>query len=183
MSETTIREARAEHFKKYGLPVDGGYENKWVPLKFGFLTVYLYNSKARKRAVKLHDIHHVITEYTSDPRGEAEISAWELAAGIHDKHFARFINLAGLFYGAYIFPKTTFKAFVRGKYSATLYNQEFSESLLENSVAELKQQLLPQEEPIAKLKHYFEYAFLVAISSLPALFSVFAIVFLMTKYF
>lgn len=51
--------------------------------------------------MRLHDIHHIVTEYKSDPCGEAEISAWELAAGIYNKYFAGLVGLAALFYGAF----------------------------------------------------------------------------------
>ena len=125
--QTTVKEALLFHLKESDLPLDGGYEDKWTPLKFGFVTFYLYNSKSRKEAVRLHDIHHIVTEYKSDPCGEAEISAWELAAGIHNKYFAGFIGLAALFYGAFLYPKKTFKAFIRGKHSRSLYDQNFSE--------------------------------------------------------
>lgn len=169
MSEQTIGEARDHYFRESGLPEKGGYEDKWIPLKFGWFTFFIYNSDSRKRAVKLHDIHHIVTGYKSDPRGEAEISAWELAAGIYDKHFARLINLGGLFYGAFVYPKTTFKAYVLGKHSSTLYDREFSSSLLQQDVDSLRKSLLPSAEPAVKAAHYIEYASLVALIGLPGL--------------
>lgn len=182
MSKITVQEAITDHFITYGLPADGGYEETWVPLKFGFLTFYIYNSEARKSAVKLHDIHHVITQYEPTPRGEAEISAWELAAGIYNKHFARIINLGGLFYGAYIYPKTTFRAYVRGKYSSTLYSQNYSASLLEQSVESLKKRLLPQFEQSPQRTHYIQYGLLVCFVSLPALLLLFGLGLLVSNY-
>ena len=71
-SQTIVKEALLFHLKESNLPLDGGYEDKWIPLKFGFITFYLYNSKSRKEAVRLHDIHHIVTEYKSDLCGEAE---------------------------------------------------------------------------------------------------------------
>ena len=167
----SVRDARNLHFRQYELPLDGGYEDKWTALKFGPLTFYIFNSESRKRAVKLHDIHHLVTGYKSDPRGEAEISAWELAAGIHDKHFARFINLGGLFYGAYLYPKTTFLAYLRGRYSQTLYDQEFSECLLDQKLHQLREKLLPEKEVSASLADYLNYILLVGTLSLLPLMS------------
>ena len=39
------------------------------------------NTDSRKRAVPLHDLHHILTGYKTDWMGEAEIGAWELRAG------------------------------------------------------------------------------------------------------
>ena len=167
MLQMTVREALHRHFAQSNLPADGGYDDKWIPLSFGFLTFYIYNSTSRKKAVKLHDIHHAVTEYHSDACGEAEISAWELAAGIHDKYFAGIIGLAALFYGAFLYPKRTFNAFIRGQYSRSLYGQNFSESLLDESIDSLKSRLLPQVEPKIKLAHIVHYACLVGIAALP----------------
>jgi hypothetical protein len=180
--QMTVKEALSYHLNENGLPLDGGYEEKWTPLKFGFLTFYIYNSKARKQAVKLHDIHHVVTGYKSDLCGEAEISAWELAAGIHNKYFAGVIGLAALFYGAFLYPKRTFNAFVRGKYSRSLYSQNFNESLLEQRIDCLKGRLLPNVEPKAKLSHILQYSLLVSVASLPALAVLFSTVLLVVNY-
>lgn len=175
MSELSVREARDLHFKRHGLPLDGGYEDKWVPLMFGFLTFYLYNSQLRKAAVRLHDIHHAVTGYASDAVGEAEISAWELAAGVYDKHFARFINLAALFYGAYLFPRRTFTAFLRGRHSRSLYNQAFSESMLDVPLSMMQAQLLPREVPSATLYDYGYYLLLVGVANVPAVLVILSI--------
>jgi hypothetical protein len=40
----------------------------------------LPNSDARRKAVVLHDLHHVATGYKTDWTGEAEISAREIAS-------------------------------------------------------------------------------------------------------
>ena len=181
-SQITVKEALLLHLKESELPLNGGYEDKWTPLKFGFLTFYLYNSKSRKEAVKLHDIHHIVTEYKSDPCGEAEISAWELAAGIHNKYFAGFIGLAALFYGAFLYPKRTFRAFIRGKHSHSLYNREFSESLLKQSVGSLKNDVLPKTKPHIKLSYILHYLLLVGLACIPALVLIFSIYLLVVNY-
>lgn len=169
MQELTVRQARDRYFQESGLPLDGGYDLRWVPVKWGFLTLYLYNGAARRRVVQLHDIHHVVTGYSSDFRGEAAISAWELAAGVSNKHTARILDLAGLSYGGYLFPKTTFQAYVLGTQSKTLYSEGFSQSLLEESVETLRKRLLPAVPREAKAMDYFRYALLVGLASLPGL--------------
>ena len=41
----------------------GGYQRRWVRLQAGRLSLYFLNTKARVRAVRLHDLHHVRTGY------------------------------------------------------------------------------------------------------------------------
>jgi len=171
----TVKEALDLHLDGDRIPSDGGYEKKWVPIKVGFFTVYIYNSEARKQAVRLHDIHHIVTGYKTNLGGEAEISAWELAAGIHDKYFAGLIGFPALVLGAYVYPKRTFNAFILGKYSRSLYSRSFSESLLAENIATLKSELLPKQEPKAKLSYVFQYVSLV---SLPIIVFVLGVVIL-----
>ena len=173
MSEITLRQARAEYFESNGFPSDGGYEDKWIPLKFGWLTIYLYNSKARKAAVPFHDIHHVVTGYKTDLLGEAEIASWELAAGTHTKHFATIINMPCLLYGAILSPKRVFKAYVLGRSSSTYYAQSFTDSLLNTTVNQARKDLLPIELPKPTLSNYLgftaTFAFSLSLFSWPAI--------------
>jgi len=77
----TIAEGLSQYLFAYGLG-DGGYEAKRfeVPFLWKF-TISLPNIPNRVQAVKFHDIHHVLTEYETGMRGEAEIGAWEIASG------------------------------------------------------------------------------------------------------
>ena len=76
----TISEALQRYFEYYGFK-KGGYDDKWFRIKFiGPFVLTLPNIKPRVDAVKLHDIHHILTEYIADLRGEAEIGAWAQAA-------------------------------------------------------------------------------------------------------
>jgi hypothetical protein len=120
-----MREARARFFADNAAVFgpDGGYDRKWVRLEMGPLPIYIPNTKGRKRAVGMHDLHHIATEYDATTmRGEAEIAAWEVAAGCGSMMFAWIINLWGLAIGLLIAPRRTFRAFVRGRCSDTLYH-------------------------------------------------------------
>ena len=160
MIKMTLREARVNYFKANGFPEDGGYRRKWVPLKAGPVTLYLFNSEARKRAVPLHDIHHIVTGYKTDLIGEAEIAAWELAAGTHDKYFAKFINLVAVFYGNFLSPRRLFTAYTLGRNSKTLYSIEISTELLNISTEQLREELLPQTKVPVTLANFVGYGFL-----------------------
>ena len=104
---TTVKQARARYFSENGFGEDGGYNLRWTDLKFGPVTFKLYNSRARRRAVPLHDLHHIATGYPTTPKGEAQIAVWELAAGTYDMWFAFFINLPALVYGFLLWPKSS----------------------------------------------------------------------------
>ena len=134
----TVREVRARYFADNGFGADGGYSKRWVPLKFGPFTVMLYNSQARKRAVPLHDLHHIATGYPTTPKGEAQVAIWELAAGTHDKWFAFAINLPAFLYGFVLWPRAGLDAWRLGRRSKSLYEREFADDLLDLKVEELR---------------------------------------------
>jgi len=75
-----VFEARQRYFADNGFS-DAGYSDRWVKLSIGPLPFVMPNLPSRRRAIPLHDLHHVATGYDTTVRGEAEISAWELGAG------------------------------------------------------------------------------------------------------
>jgi hypothetical protein len=133
-----VLEARQKYFDENGFG-DGGYNDKFVKGKLGPIPVYLPNTKTRLRGVKLHDLHHLATGYDTSLLGEAQISAWELAAGgmgIY-KSAAIYVFIA-LLTGLFINPKSVWLAYKRGKGCRNLFDIEFTESLLSLTVGELR---------------------------------------------
>lgn len=117
----SMREARARYFADNGFGDDGGYAAAWVDFSLGPVPFPFPNTDARRRALELHDMHHVLTGYATDFGGELEISAWEIGAGCGDFWAAWFLNLAGLSAGLVLAPRRTLRAFVRGLDSRSLY--------------------------------------------------------------
>jgi len=72
----TLREARSLYFDQAGLPSDGGYQQRWIKVTRNRLPLYILNTAPRRRAVPVHDLHHVLTGYDTSNTGEGEISAW-----------------------------------------------------------------------------------------------------------
>ena len=68
------------------------------------MTLKIPNTEGRRRAVRIHDLHHVVTGYQTDLRGEAEIGAWELASGCLRWPAATVLNLFALAIGLVIAP-------------------------------------------------------------------------------
>ncbi len=134
----TLGEARRLYFESNGFPADGGYDSKWVDFELGPIPMPFPNTESRRRAVKLHDLHHLLTGYHTDIYGELEISAWELAAGCHDHYAAWVLNLGGMAMGMLTEPRRIWRAWLRGRRSRSLYSREFSEDLLDRRLGELR---------------------------------------------
>ncbi|WP_437714687.1 hypothetical protein WMF45_50590 [Sorangium sp. So ce448] len=140
----TMREARALYFEVNRFGADGGYGDAWVDFKLGPLPVPFPNTRARVRAVRYHDLHHVLTGYDTNAIGEFEISAWELGAGCKGFVAAWQLNLGGLFAGLLSAPRRTVRAFFRGRRSESLYGRPFEE-LLDREVGELRREMRVDE--------------------------------------
>jgi hypothetical protein len=131
----TLAEARALYFDVNHFGKDGGYGDAWVEFELGPLTMPFPNTAGRVRAVKFHDLHHILTGYDTNPVGEFEIAGWELGAGVRKMPAAAcVINASGFFTGLISSPRRVVAAFMRGRRSRSLYPRPF-EALLEETVA------------------------------------------------
>lgn len=140
--QMSVREARARYFADNAFGEDGGYGASWVTLlQLGPLPLGFPNSPSRVRAVRYHDLHHLVTGYDTDMAGEAEISAFELGGGCGDLHFAWFINVLGMAWGLLLVPERTRKAFVRGANSRNLYAHTYDEAWLDEPLGQLRARL------------------------------------------
>lgn len=140
-STQTLRNALGDYFRDNGFGPDGGYSANWVDFSLGPIPFPFPNSPARKRAVPYHDLHHLVTGYRTDLRGEFEISAWEIGAGCKDYVAAWQLNLGGMAGGLALCPLRCFRAFVRGRRSHTFYGQPYDDALLSLTIGEARRQL------------------------------------------
>lgn len=103
------------------------------------------NTPARKRAIPLHDLHHVVTGYGTDLMGEAEIGAWELVAGCNSL-FLWWINLSAVGVGLLLSPRRVLRAARRAMGQRTLYRHPLGyAAILQMTVGELRARLkVPQ---------------------------------------
>ena len=140
-STLTVLEARLRYFAK-NMFGDGGYDRKFTKSKVGPIVIWLPISETRKRALKLHDLHHIATGYDTTIRGEAEVSAWELGSGGIGKYVsAKGYLYLGVFVGLFINPRAVYRAYQRGKGCRNLYHLDFSAGLLALTVGELRRQM------------------------------------------
>jgi len=145
-SHLALREARARYFAANGFD-EGSYTERWVKLMAGPVPIFLPNSAARVRSVRLHDLHHALTGYATTWTGEAEIGAWENAAGCAEHYAAWTLNLLAMGIGLFLAPAAVWRAFVRGRHSRNLYRTEFSDALLERRVGAMRSELALERDP------------------------------------
>ncbi len=87
------------------------YEKPYVLITFWFITFPFPNPTSRHMAIRMHDLHHIVTGYGTDPTGEGEISAFELRRGIGVfSAFVRAIIVSGTMFGACHSPRRTLAA-------------------------------------------------------------------------
>ncbi|MEJ7623305.1 MAG: hypothetical protein WKF34_04885 [Pyrinomonadaceae bacterium] len=176
--DMTLRDARKLYFELSRFGTDGGYNERWIKVKLWKIPIWIPNIDNRLRAVKLHDLHHVLTEYPTTWRGEAEISAWELGTGGLRRYWAGWIlDLMGMVQGLVINPRGVYRAFMRGRGTTNLFAIEFSDELLDNRVGEFRQKLwLDRPVPTPSLLDYAAFIFWIAIGLVVSLTAVLLVV-------
>jgi hypothetical protein len=147
-TSVSVREARARYFAENGFD-ERGYADRWVRLQAGPVPLFIPNTAARVRSIRVHDVHHVVTGYATTWTGEAEIGAWEIASGCADHVAAWVLNLMAMPIGLAIAPTATFRAFVRGRHSANLYRRSIDDALLARPVAAVTRDLA-LDQPVGR---------------------------------
>jgi hypothetical protein len=112
----TIEEALNLFYMKNSLGKEGGYNDMWYIIEFGFIKIPIPNIKAKKDKIYLHDISHIIMNYPTSWEGESSAAAWEIAAGgWKNLYVPWFLTLLALGLGVLFFPKAVNKGFEDGK--------------------------------------------------------------------
>jgi hypothetical protein len=147
----TLSAARDLYFAANHFGADGGYNDAWVDFKLGPIPMPFPNTPGRLRAVRPHDLHHVLAAYGTDTLGEFEISAWEIGGGCADHYAAWALNLSGAVAGMLTIPRRTWRAFLRGRRTRNLYRTPYNDALLARRVGEVRAELgLDRDEETAR---------------------------------
>ena len=137
----TLREARARYFARAGFD-ERSYTERWVRLAvLGRPLLAFPNTAGRVRAVRLHDLHHVLTGYDTSWTGEGEIAAWELASSCRDHWAAWVLNASAALIGLLIAPRRVLRALARGRRERNLYDSEYSDALLDETLGAMRARL------------------------------------------
>ena len=172
--DMSLGDARARYFELNNFGKDGGYDERWIKVKVWHIPIWLPNTAGRVRAVKLHDLHHVLTEYPTTWRGEAEISSWEIGAGGVGKYYAGWLlDLLSVAQGVVVNPQGVYRGFMRGRVSKNLFSKEFSDDVLERKVGEYREYLNLNTDPtLPTARDYFAFVIWLIISVAVYLFVV-----------
>ncbi|HEV7700759.1 MAG TPA: hypothetical protein VGO43_11065 [Pyrinomonadaceae bacterium] len=147
--DMTLGEARKLYFERSGFGADGGYDEFWIKVKVWRLPIWLPNTAGRVKAVKLHDLHHVLTEYPTTWAGEAEISAWEVGSGgLHHYWAGWWLDLMNVAQGLVVNPRGVYCGFMRGRSTRNLFDTEFNDEMLASLVGEYRHKLRLEQREI-----------------------------------
>lgn len=110
----TMREARERYFQRAGFSA-ASYVDPWLFVPFAGRVVRLPNLKARRDAVRVHDLNHVIGGFGTDWLGEAMIGGFELGMGAGQYWIAWMLDATALSVGLVRAPGAVIKSFARGR--------------------------------------------------------------------
>jgi hypothetical protein len=135
MAGMTVREALIGFYKFNQLNLAQDFESHCVRVYVGCILAPVPNISARKKYLKFHDMHHIMSGYGIDRIGESQISAWELGSRSCRKPLISIMNLFALSTGFILSPKKVTQAFYRGCRSKNLYYM--SDSMTEDDIDQL----------------------------------------------
>ena len=136
----TVREAIERHHSESGIAPDGGISDRWVVIRLGRIPMPFLNTAARRRALALHDVNHLLAGVGTGNVGEAEISAWELASGGCGPYVTAWaLDLAGMLLGM-VWPIHVMQAFASGRTMKNAYTFGVDQ-VLDMDLTELRQVL------------------------------------------
>jgi hypothetical protein len=118
----TLDDELAAFYAKCGFGDVAGKRPLTVRVYTGCLLVPMPNIETRRRYLKYHDLHHLVTGYSVGRIGEGEVSAWELGTGSMFAHpLLGVMNLIALSTGLVLARERMWRAFERGCRSRNLY--------------------------------------------------------------
>jgi len=125
-----LHDELAAFYKRSGFGAVVGARSLTVPVYTGCMLVPLPNIETRRRFLKYHDLHHLVTGYSVGRIGEGEVSAWELGTGsAYVSPLLGVMNLIALSTGLVLEPRRMWRAFRRGCASRNLYPQSVREDI------------------------------------------------------
>jgi len=122
MAFVALEDELSAFYRRSGFGDVAGRRPRTVAVYTGCMLVPLPNIETRRRFLKYHDLHHLITGYSVGRIGEGEVSAWELGSGsAWVSPTLGLMNLIALSTGLFLEPRRMWRAFRRGCGSRVLY--------------------------------------------------------------
>jgi hypothetical protein len=146
--EMNVREARDRYLLENGFDTSGYTAETFEITVFG-RTWTFKNVPSRRRAIPLHDLHHVASGYGTSLVGEGEVSAFELRGGI-DSLVLWALKLGAISYGLLTSPKRVLASFARARGVRNLYVRPLDyEVALKMTLGELREHLGMSQDGLA----------------------------------
>lgn len=118
----TLDDELKDFYQRSGFGEVVGARPCTVQVYTGCMLVPMPNIETRRRFLKYHDLHHLITSYGVGRIGEGEVSAWELGTGsLFVSPTLGVMNLIALSTGLALQPRRMWRAYRRGRLSRNLY--------------------------------------------------------------
>jgi hypothetical protein len=139
----SIRAGRDAYLAENGFSLKA-YDAEWSVVSLFGVSISIPNTKGRRAAIRMHDLHHVVTGFGTDLVGEAEISAWELRRGLRGLGpFVRVIVVGVTLFGLLgVAPRRTVRAWKASRSGGSLFQTRRGyEELLSMTVGELRREL------------------------------------------
>jgi hypothetical protein len=171
----TVAQAVLKFYSDNNFADDGGIQEKYAWIKFGFFSIPIPNAESRKNNVYLHDISHIVTGNDTTWKGESAVSSWEIASGGWDKLYIPWVlTLWAMGLGVLFYPKNTFESFKRGLTMNNALTCGLTKNELFNmSVSDL--QMLLRDKPKRNKNPYLWMSFSFFVFILPFLIGITAI--------
>ncbi len=142
-TEEALRAYLAERgFVEPDTPRKDLYRGNWIKFHIWGYYVPLLPIHGFKKSFMLHDIHHVLSGYDTDWRGELEIAAWELSSGGCGWYLLYWVDrIIFMSLGLVFCPVRTVRAFRRGREHRNTFGRNHEE-LLDSDFDALKRHSL-----------------------------------------
>jgi len=150
-SSWTVERGRDAYLAENGFTL-AAYDAPRTPASLLGIRFSVPNPPRHRRAIMLHDLHHVATGYGTDPAGEAQISAWELRRGLRPVGlYVASIVVSGTLLGVLVAPRRTLRAWRAAGPGRSLFHEtELGYAdLLELRIGELRGRLGIPEDGLA----------------------------------
>lgn len=105
----------------------GGIDQAWIKVYVGPWDIIVPNTKARKKIVPYHDLHHLVSGYNNSRLGEGQVAAWELGTHCLFSPLATLLNLFGMATGLLIDHRKILAAYKHGRQCNNLYRMPSTE--------------------------------------------------------
>ena len=103
------------------------YDDDWFRVSVGHRVFKIFRLGSSIGSIAVHDTHHLITGYGTDPEGEAALTTWELASGGCGRHWLMWLDRIVAIPTLVLFhPRASIRGYKRGLGAKNLYSEDLA---------------------------------------------------------